>query len=85
MARALLLGGDVERSAATLERAEALATSMGAVSWRPHLGEIRAGLARARGDEKTRRVRLEQARDLFGGMGATGHAARLARELGSGS
>ena len=41
----------------------------------------RAELARLRGDEADRRRLLVEAERLFGEMGATGHAERVAKEL----
>ena len=65
-----------------LARAEALITDMGALAFRPHVAEIRAERARRRGDQAAWRAELTEARRLFTETGATGHAVRVARELG---
>jgi len=65
-----------------LTRAEALIVEMGARAFRPHLAEIRAERVRRRGDEAGWRAALAEAQRLFSGTGATGHAARVAKELG---
>ena len=65
-----------------LARAEALITDMGALAFRPHLAEIRAQRARRRGDQAAWRAELAEAQRLFTETGATGHSARVARELG---
>jgi class 3 adenylate cyclase/tetratricopeptide (TPR) repeat protein len=67
----------------TLERATALVEETGARSWEPWIHVERAALARVRGDEVTRQRELGEALRLFTQMGASGHAERVARELGS--
>ncbi len=66
-----------------LDRATALVEETGARSWEPWIHVERAALARVRGDEVARERELGEARRLFTEMGATGHAERVARELGS--
>ena len=50
--------------------------------YRPSLHEERAELARRSGDAPTRDRELREAHRLYTEMGATGHAERLAKELG---
>ncbi len=64
-----------------LARCETLIDETGAWAYRPHLAEIRAERARQRGDIAGSRAALVEAHRLFTETGATGHAARLAREL----
>jgi hypothetical protein len=66
-----------------LARCETLIAEMGAWAYRPHLTEVRAGRARQRGDTAGWRAALGEAHRLFGETGATGHAARVAKELGA--
>jgi hypothetical protein len=56
--------------------------SSGARSRQAYLHEARAGLARLLGDEAAHKRELREAHRLFVDMGATGHAKRLAKELG---
>jgi class 3 adenylate cyclase/tetratricopeptide (TPR) repeat protein len=63
----------------TLERVE----ETGSRVYVPPVHEERAELARLRGDDATRERELREAHRLFIEMGATGHAQRVARELGS--
>ncbi len=65
-----------------LARAVELIEELGARVYRPQVCEERAELARLRGDEAARDRELREAHRLFTEMGATGHAERLARELG---
>ena len=67
---------------AALTEAEALVESTGLRSWQPFLHVERAELARLVGDETAHERELREAHRLFTEMGATGHAERLARELG---
>ena len=46
------------------------------------VAELRAALAERRGDPQEARQRLREAHRLYTEMGATGHAKRLADELG---
>jgi ATP/maltotriose-dependent transcriptional regulator MalT len=50
--------------------------------WIPRIHRERAELARVRGDDTTRERELREAHRLYTEMGATGHAKRLAGELG---
>ncbi len=56
---------------------------MGARSFEPFIHEQRARLKRAAGDEPGARRELREAHRLYTEMGATGHAERVERELGS--
>jgi hypothetical protein len=66
---------------ATLERASALVRSTGARSYEPEILEVRSRLAGARSDAAACERLLREAQQLYAELGATGHAARLAREL----
>jgi tetratricopeptide (TPR) repeat protein len=84
-ARVLLhLGGLEARKEieAALDAASALATEMNARSFEPFIIEERARLARATGDEVAHERELREAHRIYTEMAATGHAERLARELG---
>jgi len=50
--------------------------------WQPSIHVERATLAQLRGDDATCQRELREAHRLFTEMGATGHAERLAKELG---
>jgi hypothetical protein len=52
------------------------------VSYEPFWREARAELARLRDDDAARERELREAHRLYVEMGATGHAERLAKELG---
>ncbi len=65
-----------------LARCETLIDEMGAWAYRPHRAEVRAERARQRGDAAGWRAALAEAHRLFTETGATGHADRLAQELG---
>jgi class 3 adenylate cyclase/tetratricopeptide (TPR) repeat protein len=65
-----------------LEQAAALVDQTGAAAFKPSIHEERSNLARLMGDASTRDRELRTAHRLFVEMGATGHAERLARELG---
>ncbi len=65
-----------------LERVAELIDQMGAESRRPRLEELRAELADRHGDATGSERHLRDAHRLYIEMGATGHAERLARELG---
>ncbi len=87
LARVLLREGASEPEAArqigaALERAAELIDQTGGESRRPRLEELRAELAHARGDAATRERYLREAHRLYTEMGATGHAERMAKELG---
>jgi predicted ATPase/class 3 adenylate cyclase len=65
-----------------LDRALELIEETGSRVFMPEVHEERAELARLRGDDTTRERELREAHRLYTEMGATGHAERLARELG---
>jgi hypothetical protein len=76
-------GAEAQDTAATvIERGLALADQTGLVVLIPQFLVERAALARLRGDEVDAQRDLREAYRLFVEMGATGHAARLATELG---
>jgi hypothetical protein len=66
----------------SLARALGLVGETGAQGLEPQIIEARAELARLLGDDATRERHLREAHRLYTEMGATGHAERLARELG---
>jgi hypothetical protein len=65
-----------------LEESAAYIEETGARAWIPLLHEARAELERACGDATAAERELREAQRLHAGMGATGHAERIARELG---
>jgi len=67
---------------ALLDRLARLIDETGGASIEPELCEARAALARIRGDEAGHERHLRKAHSLYTEAGATGHAERLARELG---
>jgi tetratricopeptide (TPR) repeat protein len=67
---------------AALDRALELVEETGSRVFVPEVHQERAELARLRGDDATRERELREAHRLYTEMGATGHAERLARELG---
>jgi class 3 adenylate cyclase/tetratricopeptide (TPR) repeat protein len=71
-----------ERVERELDTALALVEETGREAGRPTLCEQRAQLAAVRGDDTTRERELREAHRLYTEMGASGHAERLARELG---
>jgi hypothetical protein len=88
----LLLARIVTRARGTTARAEveqlleesvAYIEESGTRAWDPLLHETRAELGRACGDTPAAGRELREAQRLYAEMGATGHAERLARELGS--
>jgi tetratricopeptide (TPR) repeat protein len=68
---------------ALLRRAALLIQDTGARSYEPFLHEAYAELAGRAGDDASRERELRDAHRLFTEMGASGHAARLAKELGA--
>jgi hypothetical protein len=66
-----------------LDRAEHLVEAIEGRGLSPRILELRGRLAAARGDVSAADVMYRQALDLYGALGATGHAERLAREVGS--
>ena len=68
--------------AAALQEAERLIAETGALSFEPALHEERARLAGLCGDATGRERELRTALRLYAERGATGHAERLAKELG---
>jgi len=67
---------------ALLRRAALLIQDTGARSYEPFLHEAYAELAGLAGDGASRKRELDNAHRLFTEMGATGHAERIAQELG---
>jgi tetratricopeptide (TPR) repeat protein len=65
-----------------LDAASRLVEETGGESQRPMIREVRAKSARGLGDHAQYDRELREARRLYTEMGATGHAERLARELG---
>jgi class 3 adenylate cyclase/tetratricopeptide (TPR) repeat protein len=66
-----------------LDRAELLVESIAGRSLSPRILETRGRLAGALGDAPASDRALRQALDLYRAIGATGHAERLAREIGA--
>jgi tetratricopeptide (TPR) repeat protein len=86
LAEALLAADGVVPRAeieSALERAEHLVESIEGRSLSPRILEMRARLAAALGDAPAGDRALRQALELYRAIGATGHAERLARELGA--
>jgi len=83
LARIQLSDSQPEDAAAWLERAERTLEQTGFRARLPELLELRAELARQRGDAPAREQALREALRLYQEMGATGHAERLTRELQS--
>jgi adenylate cyclase len=81
----VLLAADGAPAAQTvlreLETASELIEETGAECHRPKLHELRAELARVRGDGANRERELREAHRLYTEMAAAGHAERLARAL----
>jgi len=71
--------GEIE---AALREAQALVEETGGRSQEPFIHEALAELAHLTGDQATCQRELREAHRLFTDMGATGHAERLAKELG---
>jgi ATP/maltotriose-dependent transcriptional regulator MalT len=67
---------------AHLREAQDLVEETGGRSQQPFIHEELANLARLTGDDATYQRELGEAHRLFTEMGATGHAERLAKELG---
>jgi tetratricopeptide (TPR) repeat protein len=68
---------------ACLDNALALVAETGGRALEPQVFEERARLAALRGDDSAALEDLSRAHALYVEIGATGHAGRLARELGS--
>jgi tetratricopeptide (TPR) repeat protein len=68
---------------AALNEAQIAAEECGARGFAPQIHVERGRLAAARGDDAARTRIFGEAHRLFTEIGATGHAQRLARELGS--
>jgi tetratricopeptide (TPR) repeat protein len=66
-----------------LERAEHLVASIEGRALSPRILELRGRLATALGDAPSSDRMMREALDLYRAIGATGHADRLARELGA--
>ncbi len=71
--------GEIESA---LESCLSLVEQTQARVYEPHVYELRAELAHLQGDADTHERELRKAHRLYAEMGATGHAVRLARELG---
>jgi class 3 adenylate cyclase/tetratricopeptide (TPR) repeat protein len=83
-ARALLAADDAGCAAEIerlVEQMAALAEETGMRLYAPQAIELRADLAGLRGDLAARDSHRREAQRLYAEMGATGHAARLAKEL----
>jgi hypothetical protein len=86
LARTLLATDDVVPRAgieSALERAEQLVESIEGRSLSPRILEMRGRLAAALGDAPASERALREALELYRTIGATGHAERLAREVGA--
>lgn len=87
-ARALLGSGGASRAIEvehTLAEASELIDDTGARCRGPVVHEVSAALARVRGDAAGADRELREAHRLFTEIGATGHARRVAQEIGSGT
>ncbi len=85
LAHVLLADGNLDDRAAiesALDRAAECVEITGARSYLPQIGVERAKLAQLAGDEAGRERHLREAHRLFTEIGATGHAERMAKELG---
>jgi tetratricopeptide (TPR) repeat protein len=85
LARVLLAQADATATGAieeALDGAERLIEQTGAVSFRPLVLLERAALARLAGDAAARERALQEAHRVRTAIGASGHAERLAPELG---
>ncbi len=67
-----------------LQRAAALVEETGGRVFEPQIAEARARLAKASGDAGASERHLRDAHRLYTGIGATGHARRVAEELAGG-
>jgi adenylate cyclase len=74
------LYGEIE---GVVERAEALCEETGMHVHLPPLLQVRAAMAERRSNPQEARQKLREAHRLYTEMGATGHAERLAQQLGS--
>jgi ATP/maltotriose-dependent transcriptional regulator MalT len=74
--------GAAEEAEAALDRASALVEESGARGLEPQIAEARAQVMRMLGDDAARERELCEAHRLYVEIGATGHAKRLAQELG---
>jgi tetratricopeptide (TPR) repeat protein len=72
-----------EEIANVLREAAALIDETGAEGWRPFVHEELGALAELSGDAAGRERELREAHRLFIEMGATGHAARVAKVIGT--
>lgn len=73
--------GESREAAESLDRCDALVQSTHAAAYAPFIAELRARLAAAQGEDATEL--LQEAQRQFASVGASGHADRLARELGA--
>jgi class 3 adenylate cyclase/tetratricopeptide (TPR) repeat protein len=86
LARALCAERGPRARAAAEDALQAAATSVaetGARGFEPRISEARAELARVCGDAAARDRHLHEARRMYEAIGATGHARRVAEEIGS--
>jgi hypothetical protein len=85
LARLLMRSGGTSRAAEVqriLADLESRATARGSIAFLPFIARERAELARLLGDDTARERELREAHRLFVEMEATGHAERVAAELG---
>jgi class 3 adenylate cyclase/tetratricopeptide (TPR) repeat protein len=75
--------GAAAEAEAALDRASSLVEESGARALGPQIAEARAELMRVLGKDSARERELREAHRLYTERGATGHAQRLAGELGS--
>ena len=86
LAQALLAGSGAVPAAeigAALDRADELLALIQGRSLMPRVMELRGRLAAALADTPAANLSLQEALDLYRAIEATGHAARLAREIGA--
>ncbi len=81
LALALMENGELDAAAATLDRAEAEATAIGARNVLPLVTWARADLAARRGDPAAQRTLLHEALAALRERGAVGHARTVASAL----
>ncbi len=79
--RCVAAGDPCTEIASDLAAAAAAIKEVGALAWQPFVHEEHARLALLQTDTATWERELGAAHRLFASMGATGHAARLAKEL----
>jgi len=72
-----------DETASALGACPSLVEQTQARVYEPHVHEVRAALERLNGDAAAHERQLRHAHRLFTAMGATGHAERVAKALGS--